>query len=303
MRAYLAVAEREEELLDELSHAGAPVLGRHGRLVIAGSGPRQAAWASTVWLEPEILDCASIGTAVALLAERGKRWAPFSHDQHRRTTLIERELGARGLAARNEPLAFGARPASEPLGAFCLLPGGRLVCSARTSNPFVNGEAVFLEDRTPPSRAYLKLWELFTLTGRRPKRGETCLDLGSSPGGWTWVLAKLGARVESIDKASLDPKVARLPGVTQHSASAFSIDPARHGPVDWLFSDVICYPERLLEYVERWLERGRVKNLVCSIKFQGATDHAVARRFARIKGSRLQHLHHNKHELTWWRFG
>jgi 23S rRNA (cytidine2498-2'-O)-methyltransferase len=148
----------------------------------------------------------------------------------------------------------------------------------------------------------LKLWELFTLTGQCPKAGERCLDLGSSPGGWTWVLAKLGAKVESVDKAPLDPRVARMRGVTQRQASAFSIDPEQHPGVDWLFSDVICYPARLLETVQRWIDLGKAKNLVCTLKFQGQTDHDVARGFARIKGSRLLHLSHNKHELTWWRF-
>jgi 23S rRNA (cytidine2498-2'-O)-methyltransferase len=41
--------------------------------------------------------------------------------------------------------------------------------------------------------------------------------------------------------------------------------------------------------------------LIFTIKLQGATDHDVTRRFAAIPGSRLLHLHHNKHELTWIR--
>jgi Predicted SAM-dependent methyltransferase len=60
------------------------------------------------------------------------------------------------------------------------------------------------------------------------------------------VLAKLGARVIAVDKAPLDPAVAALPGVEIRQASAFALDPAEIGPVDWLFSDVICYPARLL---------------------------------------------------------
>ena len=92
-----------------------------------------------------------------------------------------------------------------------------------------------------------------------------------------------------------------MPGVELRQASAFSIEPAILGPVDWLFSDVICYPTRLLSLVERWLATGLARNLLCTIKFQGATDHEAARRFATIPKSRLVHLHHNKHELTWIR--
>jgi len=67
----------------------------------------------------------------------------------------------------------------------------------------------------------------------------------------------------------------------------------------WLFSDVVCYPARLLSLVERWLAAGTCRNFVCTVKFQGETDHATSRRFAAIPGSQLRHLFHNKHELTW----
>jgi 23S rRNA (cytidine2498-2'-O)-methyltransferase len=71
------------------------------------------------------------------------------------------------------------------------------------------------------------------------------------------------------------------------------------GPVDWLFCDVVCYPKRLLTLVQKWLAAGSVRRFVCTLKFQGATDFETAQRFAAIPGSRLMHLHHNKHELTW----
>jgi 23S rRNA (cytidine2498-2'-O)-methyltransferase len=174
-----------------------------------------------------------------------------------------------------------------------------LLASPSCSSPFPNGEARLVEDKTAPSRAYLKLWELFTRMGVRPLPGDLCLDLGSSPGGWTWVLQKLGARVISVDKAPLDPSVAALPGVEHRKESAFALDPRAVGQVDWLLSDIVCYPKRLLGLVQKWRETGTVRRFVCTIKFQGATDFDAMRQFAAIPGSRLLHLHHNKHELTW----
>ena len=74
--------------------------------------------------------------------------------------------------------------------------------------------------------------------------------------------------------------------------------------VDWLFSDVIAYPGPLLEMVERWRGVGGAERMVCTVKVQGATDHAAAAGFAAIPGGRLMHLFHNKHELTFvWRRG
>ena len=136
---------------------------------------------------------------------------------------------------------------------------------------FPNGEVAFVEDRTgPPNRAYLKLWEALVRLRRWPMPGERCLDLGASPGGWTYVVAKLGAEVIAIDKAPLDPRVAAMAGVAWRGESAFALDPTSVGPVDWLFSDIVCYPARLLRLVEKWRASGLAKNFVCTLKFQGA---------------------------------
>src|SRR5262249_39492553 len=150
--------------------------------------------------------------------------------------------------------------------------------------PFPNGEVVFVEDKAgPPSRAYLKLWEALVRFGRWPQPGERCVDLGASPGGWTYVLAKLGARVVAVDKPAIDPEVAGMPGVEWRRESAFALEPSSIGLVDWLFSDVICYPARLLRLIEHWRRSGLAKNFVCTIKFQGGTDHDAAAAFAAIE--------------------
>lgn len=101
--------------------------------------------------------------------------------------------------------------------------------------------------------------------------------------------------------APLDPEIARLPNVEARRMSAFALKPGEVGPVAWLFSDVVCYPARLLRLVEEWLASGLCRNMVCTIKFQGAVDFETLRRFAAIPGARLFHLHHNKHELTFAR--
>jgi 23S rRNA (cytidine2498-2'-O)-methyltransferase len=177
-----------------------------------------------------------------------------------------------------------------------------MLASTTCSSPFPNGEARLVEDRDgPPSRAYLKLFEAFVRERRWPQRGESCLDLGASPGGWTWLLAQSGASVVAVDKAPLADHIARMPNVRWQDGSAFALDPRHHDPVDWLCSDIICYPQRLLGLIERWVDAGTARNMVCTIKFQGPTDHAIVRDFAAIEGARVVHLHHNKHELTFLR--
>ena len=134
--------------------------------------------------------------------------------------------------------------------------------------------------------------------GRTPAPGELCIDLGAAPGGWTWVLGRLGCRVFSVDKAELAPQVAAMPGVNHCLGSGFGLEPRHVGQVDWLFSDMICYPDRLLETVQEWLAADACRNVVCTLKFQAQTDHETARAFAAIPGGRLLHLSCNKHELT-----
>lgn len=289
---YLAPAGFVDDLKHEL---GAGVRETHGRLVIADGVPRPVAWVANVWHAPQRLKIASIGDAAKQLRAIQRNWSLYPTGYHRRAALIAEKLPKVSV----RPLRFGDPAPTAPLGSWTLLDAETILASPRCSSWFPNGEARFVEDKTAPSRAYLKLWELFTLIGQRPQPGETCLDLGASPGGWTWVLARLGANVIAVDKAPLAPSVAGLSNVTVLQQSAFALEPRALGPVDWLFSDVICYPARLFTLVEAWLRTRTVRRFVCTVKFQGATDFETARRFAEVPGARLLHLHHNKHELTW----
>ena len=294
--AYLAA----EGFAAELMHEVGEIEFAHDRLLVAAGPPRPVAWAQNIWLDPIEIAIDSIGDAARKLRAIQRNWAVYAPRLHRRATLIQAQLPA--VSAR--PLVFGTPAPAAPLGSWTLLDANTVLAAPRCTSPFPNGQMRFVEDRTgPPSRAYLKLWEALTVIGQRPAPGEICLDLGSSPGGWSWVLAQLGARVISVDKAPLSSEVARLPGVETIAESAFALDPAKVGPVDWLFSDIVCYPARLLALVERWLAAGTCRRFVCTIKFQGETDHAIAARFAAIPGSQLRHLFHNKHELTWIKLG
>ncbi len=289
---YLAAPGYEADLIAELGD----VVAVHERLVFAAGPARQAAWAQNIWYEPLRLRIRSIGDGAKALRALQRNWALYPFHLHRRARLIEDQLPP----LKPKKLPFPAALPAAPLGSWTLLDPTTIIAAPRCSSPFRHGEVEFVEDKeAPPNRAYLKLWEALTLSGTRPRQGELCLDLGASPGGWSWVLHETGARVIAIDKAPLDPRIAALPRLEYRQQSAFALAPEEIGPVDWLCSDVICYPQRLLKYVRRWLDSGLARHFICTLKFQGPTDHATAREFAAIPGSRLLHLHHNKHELTW----
>jgi 23S rRNA (cytidine2498-2'-O)-methyltransferase len=287
---YLAHEGYLEPLLEEVG--GAQEV--HGRLVLAEGPPIEARWALNVWVAPRRIPIRSIGHAAEALRAIQAGWAAYAPIHVRRAALISERLPH--VSAR--PLRFPQPPPATPLGSFTLLAPDLLLAAADCSSPFPNGEARFIEDRVgPPSRAYLKLWEALTLVGEHPTPGQRCLDLGGSPGGWTWALAALGARVTAVDKAPLDPRVAALPGVTFRRGSAFGLDPEAEEPVDWLFSDVVCYPARLLRLLERWVAARACRRIVATVKFQGPTDHGVVRDLASLPGASLFHGFHNRHEL------
>ena len=288
--AYLAPEGLEATLSESLDRAGAGPLQWHGRLALSAAPPVDCPWAQDTWLAPAVHEVASVKGAADVLRGMQRNWSAYGAGHHRRMALINDRLPP----VKAAPLAFPDAAPAAHLGAWTLLEPGLLLASPTKASPVPNGEWRFVEDREgPPSRAYLKLWEALTRLGAYPQPGDTGLDLGASPGGWTWVLARLGAAVTGVDKAPLDSRVAAMPGVTQAIDSAFALEPR---PVDWLVCDVIAYPARTLAMLERWLPLARF--MVCTIKFQGATDHAAVEAAMQLPGVSVQHLFHNKHELT-----
>jgi len=293
---FLAAEDYELQLREELGESR--IVAAQGRLLLVDGEAEPVAWAANTWFEPQTIAIASIADGAKKLRALQRNWVLYAYRLHRRARLIQEQLPH--VSAK--PLVFPQPAPTAPLGSWTLVDEKTILAAPRCSSPFPNGELQFVEDKTaPPNRAYLKLWEALTVIGRRPQPGERCLDLGASPGGWSWVLQSLGAGVVSVDKAPLAPAIAKLPNLEFRQVSAFSLAPEDVGPVDWLFSDIVCYPARLLALVEHWLQSRLARNIVCTLKFQGPTDHVTARRFAAIPGSRIMHLHHNKHELTWVR--
>lgn len=290
--AYLAPEGLETVMEQDLARRGVGIALWHGRLALAEAAPVACPWALDIWTAPQELPAPSVKAAADALRAIQRNWAAYPVEHFRRMALIGERLPP--VAAR--PLAFPQPAPTAPLGAWTLLAPDRMLASSAKSSAFVNGEVAFVEDRIgPPSRAYLKLWEACTRLGRWPGPGERCFDLGACPGGWTWAIATLGAAVVAVDKAPLEPRVAALPGVTLRQESAFGLAPE---DADWMFSDIIAYPRRLLDLVTSWIESGRVKSIVCTLKFQGETDFETADTFASIPGGLVMHLSHNKHELT-----
>lgn len=310
--AFLAYPDMTGMLQTELSgrlHFNSKPAAVYGELLYYSDFPVDSVktpddlpyWARSAMLKPRILDFESIGEAANSLKNIQRNWAPYQYQYFRRANLIQEKLPYINL----KPRLFPVKIPAKPIGLYTLISEKQMIFSAETSSFLPAGKITFLEDHeNPPSRAYLKIQESLAMANllngtEFPKPGEHCFEAGACPGGWTWVLVGLGASVHAVDRAELSPELMENPLVKFQAHDAFTLKPQDVGFCDWVFSDVICYPERLLKWVNEWLESGLCRNMICTIKMQGEPDWNIIKQFSEIPGSRIVHLNYNKHELTW----
>ena len=306
--AFLPFPEQTELLISELEtrfNINLKPSARYGQLLYYEDFPDLKGvypyWARTVMLEPFFLNFKTIGKAANNLKEIQRNWAPYQYTCFRRAQLIQEKLPYINLKDRKFPVKIP----QSPIGLYTLIDENNLIASAKTTSFLPAGSLPFIEDHeNPPSRAYLKIQESLTMANLLngtplPDSNSRCFEAGACPGGWTWVLINLGAQVYAVDRAELAPELMSNPLVKFQPHDAFTLKPEEIGPIDWLFSDVICYPERLFKWINMWLKYNPNLNMICTIKMQGSINWPLIQQFADIPGSKIVHLNYNKHELTW----
>ena len=286
------------EFLSELSEELGDVSDVIDDLVFSSHKKLDVCFAQDMWLEPHFVTFQSITEAVKILRQAGKFWHLHPIVEVRRSRLIEEQLRKHPALTHPFPIETGI----PSIGGFSLLDKNTLVYSAKRLKKWPDGKCFFIEDKTnPPNRAYLKLWEALTLLEKYPVSGDTVLDLGASPGGWTYVMQSLGATVTAVDKALLDPKISSLPGVQFLKQSAFALDPTTLDQTyDWVLSDIACYPSRAYALIMKWIASGKAKQMIFTIKLQGETELSVIEQFKAIPNSRIINMYYNKHEATFF---
>lgn len=153
----------------------------------------------------------------------------------------------------------------------CLAP--HLHANRANIPPFPKGEIPITEDKSAPSRAFTKLVESTQRLGREIAPGETCVDLGASPGSWSYVALNRGAHVIAVDRSPLREDLMRHRRLRFVQGDAFKFVPEH--PVDWLLCDVIAEPHRSIGLVSRWASEKRCRHFVVTIKFKGDQEYAL----------------------------
>ncbi len=178
-----------------------------------------------------------------------------------------------------------------------------LACGDLWPSAFPAGRAVVAEHRDPPSSAYRKLLEALRWHGCGPRAGDRVVDLGASPGGWSWVALEAGATVTGVDKGAMAEPILAHPRFTHARTDAFRWQPPEP-PVDWLVCDIIAEPERSAELLVRWANARWFRSAVLHLKIHGEAKPELARQtVAAVRGAgygyvRAKQLRYDKNELT-----
>jgi len=149
----------------------------------------------------------------------------------------------------------------------------------RVLTRFPGGEVPLATDKQAPSRAFSKLVEAETRMGRRIAARDTCVDLGASPGSWTYVAARRDARVTAVDRSELRADLMQHPRVRFQRGDAFRFQPA--APVDWLLCDVVARAERSAELLTTWLGERWCRHFVVTLKVDDSGSSEVLTRLKR----------------------
>jgi 23S rRNA (cytidine2498-2'-O)-methyltransferase len=203
------------------------------------------------------------------------------------------ELGRKRMS-RVVKLARPGRPGPGPKrGLFAFLTSLGTLRVAREAE--FGGQRRMADDPRAPSRSYLKAEEAFAALGEGPKEGESVVDLGAAPGGWSFSAAKRGARVLAVDNGPLKGGALGHALIEHRAEDAFKLEPRA---ADWLLCDMLEDPERVLALISRWRAAG-ARRLVVNLKF-GRLDPLPLLRKARaaFPGGRCLHLFHDRDEFT-----
>jgi 23S rRNA (cytidine2498-2'-O)-methyltransferase len=168
-------------------------------------------------------------------------------------------------------------------------------------SPFIGGFNYVADDALAPSRAFKKIIEAQLVMGKNITKDEVLVDLGACPGGWTYIARNNGARVIAIDRSPLHKRLMKDKLVQYIKADAFKYKATED--VDWVVSDIISEPKRILELIDYWILEKNCKHFIFTIKFKGQKDYGILKKFKNVANLCefkiiIKQLNANKNEVT-----
>lgn len=122
-----------------------------------------------------------------------------------------------------------------------------------------------------PSRSTLKLEEAFMTfipASEREKRlasGLHAVDLGASPGGWTYQLVRRGMMVVAVDNGPMATSLMDTGQVKHLQMDGFKYIPKKTN-VHWLVCDMVEKPAKVAHLMAMWLVHGYCREAIFNLK-------------------------------------
>lgn len=139
------------------------------------------------------------------------------------------------------------------------------------NSPFYMGIPRLKLSPDAPSRSALKLEEAFHVFIPRdewPERlagGMYAVDLGASPGGWSWQLVQRNMWVYAIDNGPIAQSLMDSGQVTWLREDGFKFSP-KHSNVWWMVCDIAEKPAKVAALIARWLVNGWCRETIFNLK-------------------------------------
>ncbi len=118
------------------------------------------------------------------------------------------------------------------------------------------------------SRTYMKMAESLLWSDLPIKRGDACVEIGSSPGGSCQALLRHGCAVTGIDPADMDPLLTSNPMFTHIKGRAKTLKRKVFSRFRWLMADASVAPRYTLDTVEAIVTHSdvKVRGLILTLK-------------------------------------
>ena len=158
-------------------------------------------------------------------------------------------------------------------------------------------------DSGSPSRSYLKLYEAVSRMPTRPMHGQTAVDLGAAPGGWTYYLLKQGCQVTAVDNGSLKIKNPDGRSLKIVKTDGMLFVPAET-QYDWLCCDMLRPPRQTLELLNKWIEQRWMKSFVVNVKLPQKNPLTLLQESQSslakqgLSFYKIKQLYHDREEIT-----
>ena len=182
------------------------------------------------------------------------------------------------------------------------------------NSPLENGIMRLKFPSDAPSRSTLKLEEAFLQFipkqewDKRLGGGLNAVDLGASPGGWTYQLVKRSMMVTAIDNGPMAESLLETGQVKHLTVDGFKFEPQKKN-VYWVVCDMIEQPQRVAQRMGDWLINGWCQEAIFNLKLPMKKRYETVTEILAQLEQRLvdvdikfrlqvKHLYHDREEVT-----